>query len=212
MSPAPNSLSTRIEAAAATGSDESSDSTEPHCCARRRSSPPDIEFSIDAKDAKLKFRTTGLAPRIRAAVAEIDADFSTITVRIAGDAEMTRLHAAHCGKRTTTDVLTFVLSDPGRPIEADIVVCADEAARQARARNHTVERELLLYIVHGLLHCAGFDDHDPADHDAMHAQEDRILRAIGVGATFARSTGTPSRTKTRSRAKAAPRPKKRGKP
>ena len=44
--------------------------------------------------------------------------------------------------------------------------------------------QLLLYILHGLLHCAGFDDHDPAEHDRMHTEEDRILTAIGVGPVF----------------------------
>ena len=44
---------------------------------------------------------------------------------------------------------------------------------------------MLLYAVHGLLHCAGFDDHETAAFDRMHAEEDRILRAIGVGPIFA---------------------------
>ncbi len=56
--------------------------------------------------------------------------------------------------------------------------------RQARQRGHSVERELLLYAVHGLLHCAGFDDHGTAAFDRMHAEEDRILRAIGIGPIF----------------------------
>jgi ssRNA-specific RNase YbeY (16S rRNA maturation enzyme) len=48
----------------------------------------------------------------------------------------------------------------------------------------SIEREVLLYALHGILHCAGFDDRTPQDFEAMHAEEDRILLAIDVGATF----------------------------
>lgn len=115
--------------------------------------------------------------------------FGDVAIRIVGDSTMTALHARHCGIETTTDVLTF---DHRRDdaIDVDIAVCVDEAARSAAARGHHLERELLLYIVHGLLHCIGYDDHEPADFAAMHAEEDRLLEAIGVGATFARDAET----------------------
>lgn len=101
---------------------------------------------------------------------------------------MARLHDRYKGEARTTDVLTFPLSEPDEPIEADIVICLDEAARRAADFGHPIERELLLYALHGLLHCAGFDDHDDIGAAAMHSEEDRILQFIGVGATF-----TPTR-------------------
>lgn len=70
------------------------------------------------------------------------------------------------------------------PLDVDILVCADEAARQAAVRAVPVERELLLYIVHAVLHCLGEDDHDEASAGRMHEREDRILSAIGVGAVY----------------------------
>lgn len=113
-----------------------------------------------------------------------------LRVRVVRDDEMTALHARTMGIDETTDVLTFNLLE-GEPdsearIDADIVVCADEAGRQAEQRNHAVEKELLLYIVHGALHCVpGFDDLTEADAQRMHATEDEILRAIGVGPVYA---------------------------
>jgi len=55
----------------------------------------------------------------------------------------------------------------------------------------------LLYVVHGVLHCLGHDDHDEAGYASMHALEDRVLYAIGVGATFAEPTDTPTEKATR---------------
>jgi len=108
-----------------------------------------------------------------------------VRLRIVGDEEMTTLHAAHTGDATTTDVLTFDLRDAtDAPLDADVVLCVDEALRQATRRGRSVERELLLYALHGALHCLGCDDHDEEAYEAMHALEDAILEAVGVGATF----------------------------
>jgi len=110
----------------------------------------------------------------------------SIGVRIVDDRAMAEAHERYKGVAGTTDVLTFDLSGGSGALEADLLVCADEARRQAGLRGHAVEREVLLYILHGVLHCLGMDDHDEASAARMHAEEDRVLSAIGVGATFAR--------------------------
>ena len=108
-----------------------------------------------------------------------------VDIAIVDDAGMIELNRAHAGVDHTTDVLSFDLSDgSATPIQADIAVCAAEAARRAAELHHSIERELLLYCVHGVLHCAGFDDQTESGFTAMHAEEDRILKLIGVGATF----------------------------
>ena len=71
-------------------------------------------------------------------------------------------------------------------LDTDILICIDEAERQSTARGYPCERELLLYTLHGVLHCIGFDDHEEADFEAMHAAEDAVLAAIGVGPVFHR--------------------------
>ncbi len=124
--------------------------------------------------------------RLQEALAHIDAAVHRIAVMLVDDDQMSRLHEAHRGKNETTDVLTFQTSAVGDPIEADIAVSVDEAVRRAPQLDHSIEREVLLYTLHGILHCAGFDDRTEEQSRAMHAEEDRILEAIGVGATFER--------------------------
>jgi rRNA maturation RNase YbeY len=109
-----------------------------------------------------------------------------VRVRLVGDAEMAPAHERYCGVAGTTDVLTFDLADePGGPLDADLLVCVDEARRQARARGIEVAAELMLYIAHGVLHCLGHDDHDEAGAGRMHAIEDQWLSAIGLGRVYA---------------------------
>lgn len=123
--------------------------------------------------------------RLGQALREIDAP-PKVSVLIVTAAKIRSLNRMHRGVRETTDVLTFEVQAEGEPVEADIVVCADVAAREAAKRKHSIERELLLYATHGVLHCCGFEDETPRGRSAIHAEEDRILAAIGVGPTYKR--------------------------
>lgn len=111
-----------------------------------------------------------------------------VRIRLVRDAEMSLLHERHAGVAGTTDVLTFDLRDsstiPDSPLDADLVLCVDEAARQARARSIQLTHELALYAVHGVLHMLGHDDHDDDAFAAMHEVEDRVLAAAGIGPVF----------------------------
>jgi probable rRNA maturation factor len=106
---------------------------------------------------------------------------SQLAVRVVNDATMIQLHQDHSNIAETTDVLTFDNGSSEASIHADIAICSDVASRALGDRNHALNEELLLYVVHGMLHCIGFDDHDEEAHLKMHEEEDRILTAIGVG-------------------------------
>ena len=106
---------------------------------------------------------------------------SQLAVRVVNDATMIQLHQDHSNIAETTDVLTFDNGSSEASIHADIAICCDVASRALGDRNHALNEELLLYVVHGMLHCIGFDDHDEGAHLKMHEEEDRILTAIGVG-------------------------------
>ncbi|MHC4979114.1 MAG: rRNA maturation RNase YbeY [Planctomycetota bacterium] len=129
-----------------------------------------------------------LHDRLVSALAHVARPVERITVTIVGDEKMRALNQTHRAVSDTTDVLSFERRGNDDAIEADIVICADEAARRAAELDHSLEQELLLYALHGVLHCAGFDDQTNEDFEAMHVEEDRILTAIGVGPTFARDS------------------------
>jgi probable rRNA maturation factor len=142
---------------------------------------PDVDVVGDAGDAGLD--RAWLAERLTAAVARVAAPIARVTLLLVDDDRMAEMHARHRGAPARTDVLSFPAGRPGA-IEVDVAANVDEAARQAAAHGHAVVREVLLYALHGVLHCAGYDDHDDDGSRAMHAEEDRILEAIGVGRTF----------------------------
>jgi len=118
--------------------------------------------------------------------------FSQISIRIVRDEEMSKLHEKYSNVAGTTDVLTFVQGDTASGIEVDLALCADEAERRCAEFGHSVENELALYAVHGLLHAIGFDDQDEVQARRMHAEEDRILTSLGLGAVYAPRGGERS--------------------
>ncbi len=119
-----------------------------------------------------------------AALNYLQKESSDVSVRIVNDIEMSELHVKHSGVEGTTDVLTFDHGSDTHSLHADIAICVDVAKRESARRGHALQNELLLYIVHGMLHCCGFDDHDETAHTLMHEEEDKILSAIGVGCVW----------------------------
>ena len=79
-----------------------------------------------------------------------------------------------------TDVLAFDLRDRQRPgrVNGDIAICVDMAIQNAKTHKTSLDRELVLYVAHGILHLLGFDDHAPADIRAMREKEQEILEYL----------------------------------
>ena len=100
-------------------------------------------------------------------------------IAVVGARGIARLNRRYLNRRGATDVLSFDLSDPrtGR-IVVQLVLCGDIAVREARLRGLGPQRELLLYVVHGLLHVLGHDGVASAPAEKMHAREEELLEAF----------------------------------
>lgn len=99
-----------------------------------------------------------------------------VDVAVVNSREIALLNRKYLNHAGDTDVLSFDLSDtPGDGIYAQIIVCGDVADRQAKLRGLTFQEELLLYVVHGLLHVMGYDDLAVRAAAKMHARQDELL-------------------------------------
>jgi probable rRNA maturation factor len=111
-----------------------------------------------------------------------------LSIAVVGAQAMSTMHERYLNTAGPTDVLTFDLGCDRRRgrLDAEIVVCADVARRNAKARDiASSRRELALYLVHGVLHLAGYDDHSASAFKRMHAREDELLVGLGLGRVFA---------------------------
>jgi probable rRNA maturation factor len=65
-------------------------------------------------------------------------------------------------------------------LEGEVLACAEVAKERAKEFGWTPEEELLLYIVHGMLHLIGFDDATPEQQAVMQEQERTYLARLGI--------------------------------
>jgi probable rRNA maturation factor len=107
-----------------------------------------------------------------------------VSVCVTDDVGISLINRKHLGHKGPTDVISFDLSDEKGPRVFDLIVNAELAAKQAHKLGLSGDAELSLYVLHGLLHCLGFDDLRVADAKKMHAREDEILQKHGYGATY----------------------------
>ncbi|AQQ09565.1 Endoribonuclease YbeY [Sedimentisphaera cyanobacteriorum] len=108
-----------------------------------------------------------------------------ISIAVVGDEAVSEVHRLFMADDKTTDVISFDLTEPeGGEVNFEIIVNYQMAARTAEDMPHSAEDELMLYLLHGLLHNLGFDDTTEEAFHKMHKEEDDILEEFGVGRIF----------------------------
>ena len=102
---------------------------------------------------------------------------ANVTLRIVNAAEARCLNRDFRRKDYATNVLTFEYG--GTPPAADIVLCAQVVAREAREQGKGLAAHYAHLTVHGMLHAQGFDHEKPGAAKKMEAREIAILGKLG---------------------------------
>jgi probable rRNA maturation factor len=103
-----------------------------------------------------------------------------VSVLLAGDETIRTLNRQYRRKDKPTDVLSFPAVETATGVAGDLVISLETASSQATERGHTLEMEIQVLLLHGLLHLAGYD-HE-TDNGAMHRKETRLRRELGLTA------------------------------
>jgi probable rRNA maturation factor len=108
---------------------------------------------------------------------------ASISIALVDNAAIQVVNRTHLGHDWPTDVISFPLSERDDPELAGELVVSTELARDAAsALGRAPLDELALYVVHGLLHLCGYDDHDDADIQTIRCRESEILALVGLNA------------------------------
>lgn len=112
---------------------------------------------------------------------------SDVTITFVSDDRIHALNRDYRGIDRPTDVLSFECDNVPFEGEAfdeaceyelgDIIIAVDVAERQTREYGTTLEQEISLLTVHGLLHLMGYDHIEDDDAEVMEALEDRLIAA-----------------------------------
>jgi probable rRNA maturation factor len=139
---------------------------------RLRASRREVERAIGLLDARAGSFRGGCPP------GELSIAFLT-------DGALAILQGRYMADASVTDVITFE-GDPAHGMAGEICVSVDAAARRAGKSPTGFSREVALYVVHGWLHLAGYDDRDPGSRRIMRAAEARALRLLARTALLPR--------------------------
>lgn len=91
------------------------------------------------------------------------------------DEAIARVHEVFMNDPNATDVITFP-PDSKMHFAGEIIVSVDHALDQAKELNESFSRELSLYLIHGWLHLAGYDDRAEKDRTAMRVAEQKAIK------------------------------------
>jgi probable rRNA maturation factor len=120
-------------------------------------------IEIINRQRKHPLRRTKIKSLVERLTARYGFEGAEIALVFVGERAIRTLNRTFRGKDRPTDVLSFPLGKKGSDdcfYLGDIVVSVPVAARQARTRGHSLDREIEILIVHGFLHLAGHDHGD----------------------------------------------------
>ena len=107
-----------------------------------------------------------------------------VSIAVVDVEEIAELNERYREVAGPTDVLSFPCDDPAAMVApdepvtlGDIVIAPEVAEAQAREYGQSIESELNLLLVHGVLHLLGYDHIEAADAEAMEDREQAILEA-----------------------------------
>lgn len=121
-----------------------------------------------------------------------------VEVEMVDGEEIRRLNRELRGIDKVTDVLSFPaldgvkgaeiskkdyaysLDEDGNLLIGSIAVCAERAREQAEEYGHSFNREIHYLIVHGIMHCLGYDHIEDKDRAEMRNMEELVLGKIGI--------------------------------
>jgi len=109
---------------------------------------------------------------------------SELSLVFVTDLYIRKLNRRYRNVDSKTDVLAFPMRERSgflskeSPILGDVVVSTETAKREAGKRKVPLQKEMNLYIVHGILHLLGYDDQTPSGRKKMKAKEKEFLEAV----------------------------------
>jgi probable rRNA maturation factor len=107
-------------------------------------------------------------------------DNAEISLAFVDNQTIQQLNRRYLEHDEPTDVLSFPASDgPKNKLGGELVIGAEVACAEAESREHPLEAELALYVIHGLLHLLGYDDRNGEGRAKMRAKEKHYLRELG---------------------------------
>lgn len=130
---------------------------------------------------------TPISPQLLEKIASLLTD-REVEVIFVDDREISRYNRTYRGKDSPTDVLSFPVEGdfPFQPL-GSLIISVETARRQAEEMGHSVEEEIQILFLHGLLHLLGYD-HE-TDNGEMEAKEAELIEKLNLPSSLIGRSG-----------------------
>ena len=103
----------------------------------------------------------------------------TISFLFCDNKQIRSLNKKYFNKSSNTDVISFPLKDDAdKDYWGEVVVSVEQAVNMASKYGNSWQKELMLYVVHGILHLIGYTDARAKERSKMKKKEDQILEKV----------------------------------
>ena len=140
---------------------------------------------IDIMDlqAKVKIDKKKIKKHVEMTLKRLGEDRAELSLLFVDDAYIRKLHNKYRGINSRTDVLAFPMREgeglpKDSPVLGDVVLSTETAKRESKRRKITLQKEMDMYLVHGILHLLGHDDRRPNDRKRMKVIEAQLLEVM----------------------------------
>ena len=137
-------------------------------------------LTVELTDASTTTPDHRLSEAARLIMADFEIQAGSVSLAIVDDTTIHELNRRYLGHDYPTDVLSFVYQQQSNQFDGEVIASAETAARIAAQNGGSLCDELLLYIIHGILHLVGLDDQNEADRTTMRQYESKYLRHFGL--------------------------------
>jgi len=110
-----------------------------------------------------------------------------LSLLVTGDQTVHQLNRTYRGVDETTDVLAFALGAEDSSFRpppdgvthlGEVIISCPQSARQAEEQKHSLNREVAILTIHGILHLLGYDHQQPEEEEEMRVREAEILARL----------------------------------
>jgi len=143
------------------------------------------KWTVDIKDLQRRYSLSlrQLKAAARCVLKEEKVKSAQLSLVLVTAGAIRRMNRAFLGRDRATDVLAFDMSDVQlsykrkkvRALEGEVVISVMTASRNAKQFKNSLEQEVTLYVIHGILHLLGYDDHKPSESRRMRCREQQLL-------------------------------------
>lgn len=139
---------------------------------------PDIQTFDDQDDLELDLNQ--IKSLVVASLRKLDLDCDELAIYFVSEDSICSLHQTHFNDPTPTDCITIPFDvsgdrSSGRCFLGEAFICTKVAIEQSKEHGTTPTLETMRYVVHCLLHMAGYDDQTDEEREEMRCLEDSLL-------------------------------------